>query len=264
MTLKMAPLNNRLFLVGLAGTLLLFASHGTQAAEWEVKFWVSAFIPNKHPMLPDYIRKTELGTWVVSAPKPPKLLDLGGLSGSCFVTDNRGFEANPTASSRVTTELKLTIKNRELVVDSVNGRNKVRIGETHNVDCVSGKDIRPPQKESANSVAIGDVKTNGFTKVFFVRASSSNPFYKLLGLTISPSIDYSYTVTYDYLRHTINIKGTVGYFPAFEAYYSINGGKTQPIMKLSPYQDSTASSLVDFNLGVNTRNFEHTIKLDGS
>lgn len=261
----MKPPNKRPTLYTLAGILIALCSHGAIAAEWDVHIWVSAFIPNKHPMLPEYIKKTELGTWVVPAPKPPKIFDLGGLAGSCFVTDNRGFEANPQASSRVTTEFKLVLNNRKLVVDSANGRDKVRIGETHNVDCLSGKDARPPQRESEKSVSIGDVRdNNGFTKVFFVRASSSNPFYKLLGLTVSPSIDFSYVVTYDYLKRTLNIKGTIGYFPAFEAYYSINGGAVQTLMTRNPYQDSTADSLFDFNLGINTRNFDETIKLEGS
>jgi len=232
-----------------------------EAAEWKVHFWMKAFIPKTHQGRPDYIKKTTLGTWVVPAPTLPSLVDIGSLSGSCFVTENRDFYEDPTAPARVTTEFILIIKDRKLEIVKNAERDIVRIGETPNVTCITGQNLRPPEVDKSDSVSIGNIRSSGFTRVFFVKASSSNPFYRLAGLTVSPAIDYSFSLTYNYLDRKLYITGTTGYFPAFEAYYSINDGPVQTLLKRSPHGDSTASALADFNLGLNSQNFEGTIPL---
>lgn len=232
-----------------------------EAAEWKVHFWMKAFIPKAHQGLPNYIKRTTLGTWVVPAPTLPSLVDIGSLSGSCFVTDNRDFDGDPTAAARVTTEFILMIKDRKLQIKKHAERDIVRIGETHNVDCNNGKNLSPPKTEKSESVSIGNIRSSGFKRVFFVKASSSNPFYRLAGLTVSPAIDYSFSLTYNYLDRRLYIKGMTGYFPAFEAYYSIDDGPVQTLLRRPPHGDSTASALADFNLGINSQNFEGSIPL---
>lgn len=137
-----------------------------EAAEWKVHFWMKAFIPKAHQGLPNYIKKTTLGTWVVPAPTLPNLVDIGNLSGSCFVTDNRDFDEDPAASARVTTEFILMIKDRKLQITKHPERDIVRIGETYNVDCNNGKNLRPPETEKGDSVSIGNIRSSGFTRVF--------------------------------------------------------------------------------------------------
>ncbi|ELA6661700.1 DUF3238 domain-containing protein [Vibrio alginolyticus] len=219
---------------------------------------MKAFIPNEHPLLPNYIKKTSSGVWVIPAPST----GFGELSGSCFTTDNRTFNKDPEASARVTTEFVIAISGRELMIEKYGGRDRVRLGETKNVDCKTGKQLRPTEVEDRDSVSIGEVKKKGFNRVFFVRASPSNPFYKILGLSYSPAIDYSFVVTFNSLHRMIDIKGSTGYFPSFEAYYSVNSGPVIKILNREPHDRSTALSLTDLNLGVNTMNFEYQIKLD--
>lgn len=232
-----------------------------QAEQWNVHFWMKAFIPNEHPRVLDYITRTTSGVWVIPAPKIPQLINIGSLSGSCFATDNRLFSIDPNASARVTTEFMILINGRDLKIENYPGRNKIRIGETHNVDCKTGKELRPPETESAETVSIGEVKSSGFNRLFFIKVTSSNPFYKIFGISLSPSIDYSLNFTYNSLHKKIEIKGATGFFPSFEAYYSINNGSVVTILKSEPHGDSTATSLFDLNLGINTVNFEGVIQL---
>jgi hypothetical protein len=118
-------------------TSVAYSSDASQD-EHRIHLWVKAFIPKKHPKLPDYIVQTKSGVSAIPAPKLPGILDFDKLSGTCFSTDNRDFDSSPTSSARVTLELVLVIKGRELFIESFPDRERIRIGETHNVDCISG------------------------------------------------------------------------------------------------------------------------------
>lgn len=221
----------------------------------EIHFWMKAFIPKSHPSLPQYIKKTTSGNWVISAPQLPKFMDVKGLSGTCFMTDNRGFSDNAFASARVTVDFIIEIKGRKMNLKKNKGKEFVRIGSTHNVDCNTGLNIKEPKTQSSSSVSIGKIKNRGFSNLFFVKVSSSNPFYG----SVSPSIDYSFTFSYNFMSRKITINGSTGYFPSFEAYYSINGEAITSLLKRSPHNDATAMSLIDLNTGFNTINFNAEI-----
>lgn len=234
-----------------------------------VHLWMKAFIPSQHPQLPDYIKTTQIGTHVIPAPGDlPFPFKFDFTQGSCFATDNRSFDSSPLASARATVELMIVISGREMSYQKVEGREVRRIGETHIVDCATGLDKSPAKTADLNGIEIGDVKKDNFSRVFYTRASVANPFYSILPGVVdspmSPAIDFSFVTTYDILARSIELKGSVGYFPSFEAYYNIDGGPIKSIFQMPPYQDSTALSLFDLNLGVNTRNFAQTIRLDSN
>ena len=240
---------------------LIFSICNACASPIHVHIWIKAFIPSQHPVLKDYFLKTAKNTWVVEAPSTPLPgANIGKLSGTCFVTDNRSFDQSPLASARVTTEFDLVIDQRNISVQKFNDREIVRIGQTENVDCKSGEALQPPMTASTNTVTIGDVKQLNFLKVFNVRAASANPFYKLLGIQVAPDINYELVFQYDILSRTLKINGVTGYFPSFESYYSIDNGPIKTIIQWTPFKDSTAMSLLDLGTGVNTRSFEMKIQ----
>lgn len=225
-------------------------------------FWMKAFIPNEHPEVKDSFLKTRKGTWVLRAPEIPfPGTNIGNLSGTCFSTDNRGFSESPLAPARITTELMLVIDSRKVSVEKADGRDIVRIGQTENVDCVSGELLQPPLQARSETVSISDVKRQQFLSVVNVRAASANPFYKLLGLQAAPDINYEVVFQYDILSKSLTIVGVTDYFPSFEAYYRLDDGPVTKVIAWPPYKDSTAASLFEFGLGVNTRSFEEKIKV---
>jgi hypothetical protein len=146
--------------------------------------------------------------------------------------------------------------------NSCRGERKpiIVIGETHNVDCVTGDDLRPPLRADAGTVSIGEIKRNGFLRVVNVRASSGNPFYTALGVNYAPKIDFEMVIEYNAITTALRIKGTTGEFPALEGYYEI-GSNSGTLFALNPVPGSTAASLVDFATGINMRNFEANIDL---
>ncbi|MDT4832162.1 hypothetical protein FQZ97_657050 [compost metagenome] len=212
------------------------------AFESEVRFAIRAFIPSAHPEISDYIKKTDKGTFVVPAP----------VGSSCYESDNRLFSSSDNTSSRVSVNILLKVSDRDMVV--VDARKVV--GETKKVDCVSGLDLEAPKRANDSTVTVGEVKKDRLSRTLFFRAATPNPFF-----LIAPKIDFSGYIKYDVLRRTITVKGMTGYFPSYEAYYSVNGGGWVKVVNLPPYKDSTAWSLTDFNMGINTRNFEGSIDL---
>jgi len=207
------------------------------ASTTDVRIWVKAFIPKEHPERPGYLIKTKKGTWVVKSPIS---------SEGCFESDNRLFSKDPNASARVTVDIRLRAKGNRLQI-----KNKlVKIGQTHYVDCMTGKNLKKPRRQSKDSVIIGDVKSIGKLNILNIKIGSSNPFLA------SPNIDYEMVVEHHVDKNKLVLKPVVGYFPSFEAYYQIGKGSIKNLHKTPPHKGSTAWSLIDLGLGFNTRNLK--------
>ncbi len=242
---------------------LVFANHNLSADEdfhKTVDLWFGAFIPSTDEGRADYIVPTSDGTHVVQA--PPFLT----LKGTCFSTDNRSFDSSTKASSRVFIKIRLIINGADMTTATAVER---RVGPTHNVDCKTGKDLQPPKTAISDTLVVHDVVKANFARTLYLEAASANPFFPSvqvpgthMSLGISPDIDFKISIRYDFLARKMVLNGTVGYFPAFEAYYSLNDGPVKTIYQLGPYKDSTAWSLVDFSSGINTRNVGKTIDLN--
>jgi hypothetical protein len=249
--------------IATSGAILLVAPPLSAETTTPIHIWLRAFIPNSLQSPSDYIKKTTNGLAVISAPGVNIAgVNIGPLSGTCFTTDNRGFDSSPNASARVSVNFNLVIHgHREISVEKVGSQNIVAVGETHNVDCTTGRDLRPPQQEDATSVNISDVKQNGFLRIFNVKAMSGNPFYRVFGVGVAPKIDIEVVFEYDPLTLSLTLHGVIGNFPSFEAYYSVANGPTTMIENLPPTPGSTALSLIDLGTGLNMRNFEDRIQL---
>lgn len=246
-----------------AAALALFpsTSFSQDVQTRKINLWFSAFIPDHHDGLADYILKTTSGKSVVRAPPfVPKI------AGTCFSTDNRGFSNDSLASSRVRININLEING----VDMVLGKPVVRlVGDTHNVNCLTGVDLSPSKRASDATLIVGDVVKGDFTRSLYLDAASANPFFPSvlvpgtkMSLGLSPDIDFKISIRYEFMSERIVISGTAGYFPAFEGYYSIDGGAPKTLYQLAPYQDATAWSLIDLSTGLNTRNISATIDLN--
>lgn len=250
-------------LAGLALAGLLAAPPSGAAEALRLHVWVRAFIPSAHPQLPDYIRRTQKGTWVIEAPIAPPMpsLDVDRLRGTCFQTDNRGFDPSPVASARVTTEFVLVIEGTSARLESPPGRGQTTIGPTENVDCRTGEALQPARKASDGTARVGPVVRDGFDYSVRVTAGSPNPFYTVGGTSIAPDIDYDIAITYNRLYRTLRFDGSAGAFPSLEAYYAVGTGPAGTALQLPPDGDATALSLFDFGLGLNMRRFNPILPL---
>jgi len=237
---------------------LAFACSLTSEAAETIHVWVNAFIPKEHPQLPDYITSTAAGSYVIKAPSIAALSPSGqerALVGTCFLTDNRLFITDPLASSRMSVEFDLVVDGRNLSIKPHDSRPIIRASPSTNVECASGKLLS--EKPNNNLIAeVGDVKKSDFERSVFLKASSGNPYF-----AASPKIDITISIQYFVLDRSLDIKGTIGNFPSFESYYQLNDGTPVKIMAVGPSGTSTADSLFDGNLGINSRNFAQTIKL---
>lgn len=226
-----------------------------------VHLWFAAFIPKSHPGRPDYIIKTVKNTYVIRAPG-----FIGPASTTCFSGDDRDFDSSPTASARIRVSIFIDIDDETMSLEPSYITNT---GVSHNVDCTTGTELQPSKRAPLEPIIVYPVVENaGFDSSLKIDAVAANPFYpnvKVPGtnmfLGLSPDIDMNVVITYNFLFRQLEISGKMGVFPAFEGYYSINGSSPVAIFQLLPYKDSTAWSLPDLGLGINTQYLTTTIKL---
>ena len=251
--------------------LLLVAS--AASAQTRVRIWFDAFIDPANSTIKDFSVATKAGTKVIRAPDlpVPPGLDISALKGTCFSTDDRTFDPSPLASARGRVDFVMKFEGRRrFQVMNAPGRNAmVFVGNTRNVDCVTGADLQPPKKAEieayirgvTSGITIGEVKENGFLKLFNVRASIGDPFYKILNFPIAPNLDFEFVVEYSVTGLSMKLYGSTGSFPSFEGYYQINDNAPVRFLRRDPVPGATPWSLLDAGLGFNTINFEERIDL---
>lgn len=242
--------------------LILIFPLQAHAQDFQVDFWFRSFIANNHPTIPGYISKTQNGKFVLHAPNiPAPFMDINRLKGTCFTTDQRDFSSAIEESARVGVYIRLFVRGRELKIGQINSIPNILIGDTHNVDCISGKDLVPSVKADSSGTSISDVKSQEFSRNFSIRISAGDPFYKVLGVAVAPKISSEILFVFDVSTKRIKITGTVEDFPWFEGYYRINDGKIKTLIRRTPANEASALSLFDFGLGLHTTNFIEEINL---
>lgn len=205
-----------------------------------VDVWIRVFIPKALSSPPGAVLKTDNGLYVISAPA------LGGFGGTCFTTDQREFSPDIGVSSRVVVNLRISVQGRNIKLGQIGDFPQVVIGETHNVDCKSGKDLKAPMKADARDTTISDVVAGEFYRNFSVRISAGDPFYTLFGVGIAPKIDSEILFSYDVSTRKLKVSGTYQVFPSFEIYYKKKGGQVKKILAESPAEGSGPFSMFDF------------------
>ncbi|WP_427914835.1 hypothetical protein ACPWT1_07960 [Ramlibacter sp. MMS24-I3-19] len=235
------------------------------AQDTHVDVWIRSFIANKHPSLPDYIKRAANGLFVIPAPNlpAPPPLEIARLSGTCFTTDQRdSFSSALDESARIGVYVRIVVKGREITsVTTIDGKPQVVVGPTKNVDCASGVELQPSRKTAADATTITQVVKGEGYRSFSVRISGGDPFYQVLGLPVAPRIDSEILFMYDVATRNLSISGASEDFPWYEAYYRKGAGPTKTIVQRAPVGESTAFSLFDFGTGVNLTNFKLTVNL---
>jgi len=213
-----------------------------------VHLWIRAFIPNQHPTNPGYIVPIPGvdGRWVIPAP----------VGGSCFETDDRYFASDPDASYRVMAEVELDTDGQTVAAVPSGPRPLFNTGLTRNVDCSTGVDVVPPQRAATDGIHFGAPAAADGVAQIVVNASVGNPMY-----LVAPKIDYSGTFTYTSATKSLRFQGSVGEFPAFEAYAQVNGGTVTTVFTMPPAPNTTAWNLLDLGLGLFDQAVDTTVSL---
>ncbi|WP_428503060.1 DUF3238 domain-containing protein [Roseateles sp.] len=213
---------------------LLLGSGVDVRAQDTVRFVVRAFIPKSHPTSPGAIKAVpgQSGMFMV-----PDVLP----TGQCFDTDHREFSADPAASSRLSSAVKL-ISGASPTASVIHAA-----GRTVRRKCATGGDETAATAQTT-ACHMGQPAAAGNLIQIVVGCSAGNPL--VLG---APKIDYGGTITYDMAAKTLAFQATVGNFPSFEAYASLNGGPFKKIFAIDPAPGSTPWALFDAGLGFGSR-----------
>ena len=168
-----------------------------------VKVWVNAFIP--YPRIDMFVKVPAVGE-----------------VGYCFLGDNRDFSDAANASCRTHQEVEFDVTPFNTVKD-------VRsTGETHKVDCASGREIA---RKQAKTDRIVNKVTQLSAEVIRVKMSlaANNPL--VFG---APDIDLEILLDLNLPQRYVIVSGAHDGFPAYEVYVSIEGMGTQRVHEHHP------------------------------
>lgn len=214
-----------------------------------IALWILAALATSPP-----VGAAELHIWIrafIPAGTPAEA------AGRCFKTDERTFDSNISASSRVVTEFVLVTSGSTVGTRKADDRPFYRAGETSRVDC-STKAILERKTADVASLKLGAPAIADGTVQIAASASLANP---VTPPVLSPKIDYDATFTWYTATRTLKARFTLGQFPAFEAYAQLAGGKVVRLLAVSPDTNASPFALYDFGVGAGARVFEVTKQL---
>lgn len=207
------------------------------ASAAELRVWVRAFIPKEHPTNAGYVipRPGHPGEFMIPDPLQ---------ADTCFSTDHRGFISEEGASARMTSTIAIVLENGNLSVDS-----KQQTGPTHMLWCKDGNEKGVPKTAETNRMFWGAPAQADGQIQFSLEARANNPH-----IAGSPDIYYAATFLYSVDSKKLNVKATIGDFPAFEAYAQLDGGPVVNVFTRQPADAADVWNLITGGLGVfNTR-----------
>ncbi len=188
-----------------------------------VNIWINVFIPKSI----DGLTKNAGGEFadhtMIKGPIP-------GVS-DCFLTDNRSFSQDASASSRMHSNCLIDIQNSKIV------KQLHRCDPTVEIDC---EDFSVECKSSASAASMkfeALIKSNGKLEIPYSGSSKNGCF------SGSPSIDITGTITIDPIGQILSFDGNCEPFPAFEMYTSINNGPTLTLFQREPNVGSSPWNL---------------------
>lgn len=210
-------------------------------ADDTIRFFIRAFIPKSHTSNPDAIKPIpgEPGRFMLVDVLPTEF---------CFDTDHRQFSSDPAASARLTSDITLSLSKPPAINPSSSKSH--RAGTTIRRICATGKQERAATAD-VNACSIGNPAEGDNRIQVVLSCSAGNPL-----VTGAPKIDYGGTLTYDREARTVGFKGTVGNFPAFEAYAALNKRPFVKIFAFEPAPGSTPWALFEAGLGLQSRSVE--------
>ncbi len=206
-----------------------------------VKIWLNAFIPGDIPGLTNIVPGSGLHADKTMIPGPTPVND-------CFLTDQRSFSANPSASSRMHSEIEIDLTVPRIVSEFHRCDLTVPriVSEFHRCDPTIEVDCEDGDEECNSSANTGRMKFLNFRSTSIVAVNivgaANNPCF-----TGSPDIDYEGTIeiTIDPSTQIVSVafSGRIEPFPAFEMYATLNGGSSMPIFRESPVPGATPRDL---------------------
>lgn len=206
----------------------------------KLKVWLKAFIPYDVE-----------GSEPVPGDNSQTMLH-PGLVERCFLTDRRDFSDDLDASARMHSEIAIDLQTRRVL----NELHKCY--PTTEVDCATGE-IKCTESADTSSMKWEkfEVSDTGIITVDLF-GSTHNPCMKVVGVPVSPNLDYNGTLTVSLLDGiSIAFAGNIETYPAFEMYASIDDGAPQTIFR-EPIADG--ANLLSLT-GPPTRAISHQIKL---
>lgn len=215
-----------------------------QVSEYRTKFWIKAYIPERHPTKSDLIFKATNGSSILKAPPAFGF----GVAGKCFSTDDRVQSPSLSASARIHHEFTVVTRGRRLSIEN----KKKKVGVTHLVECDTGKILKSasaPKKD----MQISTSKTSSRLHTINIKASSGNPFFVIGGKNVAPKIDWNVSITYDIFDRSFKVNYSHGCFPAFEMYAKNEYSEAVIVVFQNDIKkDCTPINLTDLNSLVNT------------
>jgi hypothetical protein len=150
----------------------------------------------------------------------------------CFMTDQRSFDADVKASSRMHSEIEI-----EIGGPSENFQFH-DCSPTHEIDCEDGEE-ECTQKGDVSKMKYSNLRGSLLTVIKVdLKAASNNPCY-----SGSPDIDYEGTVTIKPAARIVDFEGKLDAFPAFEMYATANGGAGKLMFSEAPPEGNSPGDL---------------------
>ena len=167
----------------------------------------------------------------------------------CFRGDERTFDSAPSARSRL--HAQATVAGLGTLSASL-GATDVHCGETAKLDCVSG-DVREtgtatPSGGFANfhcgntypdpEGGVYDT-ANQYVATLTLDVAASDPL-----VSAAPSVGVGLMFTIDCVAGTVQVKGAIDHWPAFEGYASADGGSPVALFQVSPASGTSPFTLL--------------------
>lgn len=180
-----------------------------------VRVWLNAFIPREVPGKTSEAAGPNAGRTMLHGPIP-------GVS-DCFLTDDRDFSDDPSASSRMHSEIEIDLSGPTELFQWHDCHPTVEI------DCEDGE-VECLQQADTSRMQFTDLRGDPGSLVHVdLVAAANNPCF-----TGSPDIDCSGTITINVQARTVAFDGVIDAFPAFEMYASVDDGPALALFRTLP------------------------------
>jgi hypothetical protein len=196
----------------------------TRIAIRTVKVWLNAFIPKNVDSLTEPAPSSHPGKTMLRGPIP-------GIS-DCYLTDNRGFDSDVMAVSRMCSKIEIDVTGPTII------SQMHKCDTTHEIDCEDG-DAECTKSGDTSRMSFSNLRSSSGLIQVDLKAAANNPCQ-----SGSPDIDYEGTITINVGARTVEFDGKIDEFPAFEMYASINGDTVGKII----FQEMPLSGKTPWNL----------------
>lgn len=201
----------------------------------KIDLWIKAFIPEQGTFTHVRFGQSSPHAGKTAIPHPT-------LPDYYYLTDQRSFSKDVNASARMNLHVELNVG------QAVPNMHTVRAG------CDITIETKGSGEERARATADGSgIFANNFSQSsnqsirFWVEAAASDPL-----ISVAPDIDFKGWITLDFKENQLFFDLLVDEFPAFEGYFSIDGGPAKTIFQLLPEPGASPFNLFgDANVSVN-------------